>query len=506
MKPAWLLSALLALLAVTAGAPADPPRARLGFSQIMQPTPDLSKAPPALPPPAQTYPIDLCTALRLAEADNPTVGIGRQAIQEALAEQRRANALLLPTLRAGSNFHRHLGVLQSSFGEIRHVESEALYVGGGARALAAETVGFPMVQLFSPLADAFFEPLVARRQVAVRRNQSAATTNQVLLEVANRFLELVSAEAELGALLQSERDMNEIVRLTAAFAEAGRAREADARRARGEALLLHTERQRVEERLAVASANLAEVLNLDPVVRLQTPARATGLLELVDLYRDLEGLVAQAQASRPEVAALAAETARLQAQVVQEKARPLLPTLAVNYSAGTFGGGTNRVDLVPVNSNFGRFGSRADFDVLAYWTVQNAGVGNRARQNERLAQREIAAVEQVRILNLVRREVVSAYGRAEAGLRRVAIAREQLRHAEDGFAADLRRTRGGEGLPIELLNSMTRLVRARLTLIEAILEYNRGQFQLFVALGQKPTNACPAECGSGPADAGSRLP
>src|SRR5262249_29157183 len=84
---------------------------------------------------------------------------------------------------------------------------------------------------------------------------------------------------------------------------------------------------------------LAEVLNLDTAVRLQTPAQATGLLELVDLRRDLEGLVAQAQASRPEVAALAAETARRQAQVVQERARPFLPTLSVGYSAGTFGGG-----------------------------------------------------------------------------------------------------------------------------------------------------------------------
>ncbi len=507
MKTGWPLSALLVLTAVAARCPADPPAARLGVAQeappaegsgALKPAPDLSKAPPALPPPVQSYPIDLCTALRLAEADNPTVGISRQAIQEALADQLRANVLLLPSLRAGTNFHRHLGVLQNSFGEIRHVDSSSLYVGGGARTLAAETVAFPMVQLFSPLADAFFEPLVARRQVAVRRNESAATTNRILLEVASRFLELVSAEAELGALLRSERDMNEIVQLTTAFAEAGRAREADAHRARGEAQLLHTERQRAEERVAVASANLAEVLNLDTAVQLQTPAQTTGLLELVDLHRDLEGLVTQAQAMRPEVAALAAETARRQAQVAEEKARPFLPTLSIGYSAGTFGGGTSRVDLVPVNSNFGRFGSRADFDVLAYWTVQNGGVGNRARQNERIAQREIAATEQVRILNLVRREVVAAYGRAEAGLRRVGIARQQLGYAEAGYAADLRRTRGGEGLPIELLNSMNRLVQARLAVIQSLLEYNRAQFALFVALGLKPTNACPADCGPGP--------
>jgi outer membrane protein TolC len=520
-----LVLGALAVVARPAPCPADPPAARLGSPVSLAPAaataqlpqaagqgagkgepaplpaqqkltpeelaPNLTKAPPALPPPVEVYPIDLCTALRLAEADNPTIGISRQAIQEALANQLRANALLLPSLRAGTNFHRHLGVLQSSFGEIRHVESEALYVGGGSRTLAAETVAFPMIQVFSPLADALFEPLVARRLVAVRRNQSAATTNQMLLEVASRFLELVSAEAELGALRATEEDMNQVVQLTAIFAKAGRARAADASRARGEALLLHTQEQRAEERVAVASANLAELLNLDTAIRLQTPAQATGLLQLVDLHADLEALVLQAQSRRPEIAASAAEIARRQAQFRAEQFRPWLPTISVGYSAGTFGGGTNRVDLVPANSNFGRFGSRADFDVIAWWTVQNAGVGNAALQNQRRAQRELATDEQLRLLNLVRREVVAAYGRTEAGRRRVDLARQRLESAEAGFRKDLRRIRGLQGLPIEILNSVERLGQARVALIQSLLEYNRGQFELFVALGQRPTNVCP---------------
>jgi outer membrane protein TolC len=460
-----------------------------------QSPPDLTGSPTALPPSDHSLPIDLCTALRLAEGDNPTIGISRQAIQEALADQLRANALLLPSLRAGGNYHDHQGVLQNSFGEIRHVHSDSLYVGGGARTLAAESVAFPMVQLFSPLADAFFEPLAARRLVAARRAQSAATTNQVLLEVASRFLELVSAEAELASLRQSEGDMKEVARLATVFGEAGEARESDASRARGAALLLHTEEQRAEERVAVASANLAEVLNLDTSVRLQTPGQATGLLELVDLRHDLDALVAQAQAVRPELAASAAETARRQALYREELFRPFLPTLSIGFSSGTFGGGTNRVDLV-ANPGFGKFGSRADFDVIAFWTAQNLGAGNAARQNERRAQREVTAFEQVRLLNLVRREVVSAYSRAEAGLRRVGIARERLRSAEDGFKEDLGRIRGGKGKPVELLNSAERLTRARLALIQSILEYNLGQFQLFVALGQRPTNACLPACAS----------
>jgi outer membrane protein TolC len=505
--PAALASRLIAILALVAPGAlpclAEPPAAAVTFQESKPaagapadplPVPrelvtDLAKAPPSLPAPAKIYPVDLCAALQLAEAENPTIGISRQAIQEALANQLRASALLLPHLRAGGNYHLHNGVLQTSFGEMRVLNESSLYAGAGARTLAAETVAFPGVQLFSPLADAFLEPLIARRFVAVREAQAAATSNQVLLEVTARFLELVTAEAELAALKQSEEDMNRIVQLTAAFAKTGQGRPADAFRARAESLVLHTERQRAEERVVVASANLAEVLNLDPAVQLASPAGGTGMVELMDLSKDPDIFVRQAQAGRPELAAAAAEISRRQAMLRQEQVRPFLPTLSVGYSAGTFGGYTNRSDLV-ANTAFGKFGSRADFDVIAYWTAQNLGLGNVARQRERRVQRDIAATEQVEVLNLVRREVVAAYSRAEAGLRRVEIARQQLQTAEAGYAADLRRIQGGEGLPIEILNSMNRLATARQNLIRSMLEYNLGQFQLFVAVGRPPTLAC----------------
>jgi outer membrane protein TolC len=509
-----VLAAALSLLALSvAPCPADPPGTRKAMETSQRGAsgpaqaaaaqlapdeklpaprelaPDLAQEPPALPAPTKIYPIDLCTALRLAESENPTIGISRQAIQEALASQLRAKALLLPTLRAGTNYHLHNGVLQNSFGEMRVLNEASLYAGGGARALAAETVGIPMIQMFSPLADAFLEPLVARQFVAVQSARSAATSNRVLLEVASRFLELVSAEAEQVALHKTEIEMNQVVQLTAGFAKAGQGREADAHRARAEALLLHTEEQRAEERVAVASANLDEVLNLDTAVRLQTPAQATGLLQLMDLKNDPDIFVRQARAGRPELAAAAAEIGRRQAMLKQEQLRPFLPTISVAYSTGTFGGYTNRSDLV-ANTAFGQFGSRADFDVIAYWTAQNLGLGNVALQNQRRAQRDVATLEQIEMLNQVRREVVAAYGRAEAGLRRVDIARMQLETAEAGFREDLQRIRGGQGLPIEILNSVNRLASARQNIIRSLLEYNRGQFELFVAVGRPPAIAC----------------
>jgi outer membrane protein TolC len=67
-----------------------------------------------------------------------------------------------------------------------------------------------------------------------------------------------------------------------------------------------------------------------------------------------------------------------------------------------------------------------------------------------------------------------------------------LETAEAGYRQDLLRIRGGQGLPIELLDSLQRLVTARQAIVAAVIGYDEAQFQLFVALGQPPMVALPS--------------
>jgi outer membrane protein TolC len=444
---------------------------------------NLSQAPSALPASPEVHPIDLDTALHLAEAENPTIGMARQAIQAALADQLRARAMMLPHLRAGLNYHLHNGVLQTSFGEMRRVNDSSFYLGGGARALAAETVAYPAVQIYSHLGDAIFEPLAARRLVSENRARSAAVANDMLLQVALRYLELVRAEAQRSALIASEVDMYEVVRITAAYARVQQGRPADAARAQSEALLLHADRQLREEEIGVASSELGRLLNLDPSVRLTSPVGAIGVVQLVDPQVPLKALIQRGLASRPELAAQRAEIERQSIRVRQERTRPLFPTISVGYSAGTFGGQTNRTDLVPVEPGFG---ARTDFDVIAYWTLQNAGVGNAALVKQRRAQRGEAVFEQTRLMNLVGREVAEAHALSDGHYQKLLIAERRLKTAVRGFQEDLTRIKGAAGIPIEVLNSLRLLTRARLVLVEETFAYDVAQFRLFVALGQAP--------------------
>ena len=93
-------------------------------------------SPPVIPPPSGEYPLDLATALRLADVANPTIGRARTVILDALAQQLTARTLLVPSLNGGGNYHGHNGALQRPTGKIELISEQSLYLGAGAGAVA----------------------------------------------------------------------------------------------------------------------------------------------------------------------------------------------------------------------------------------------------------------------------------------------------------------------------------------------------------------------------------
>src|SRR5690242_7580613 len=58
-----------------------------------------------LPPDVERMTIDLGSALRLADLQNPRMALAREMIVESIAQHKEARALWLPTLAAGANYH-----------------------------------------------------------------------------------------------------------------------------------------------------------------------------------------------------------------------------------------------------------------------------------------------------------------------------------------------------------------------------------------------------------------
>jgi outer membrane protein TolC len=442
-----------------------------------------AQPPSALPAFPSHYPIDLTSALRLAEVENPVIAGARTQISAALAERKAAYALLLPTLRAGGNYHGHVGNYQRSSGRILAVSSQSLYYGGGAGAIGSGTIppDTAAVQIASPLADAFFEPLAAQRRLVAAKANAAATSNNVLLEVATLYLDLEAAELRLEVTRTTAEQAAEVAKLTVSYSKVGRQPPSDGDRSLSELRLFQAAVQRAEQEVSVASTRLVHRLHLNPTVRVHTEGLAPSVLTLIDPALTPAQLLEIALRTRPELVSATAEVDRAEVRLGQELARPLLPTISVTFSGGNFGGGSN---LVP--PTMGQYGGRTNFDVLAYWTLRGLGVGNLGIQKQRRAQIGEAVGARSVVTNQVRREVVAAHAQSAANLRRLESTRKSLESAELGYTADLKRAQGAVGRPIEVLDSLRLLNHAKLEVIGALIGYDQAQFRLFVALGSPP--------------------
>ena len=170
----------------------------------------LDKAAPVSPPPASILdpnakPIDLAASLKLAGVDNPEILLARQRVVEAVALRQLAAAQILPNLNVGTSFDSHTGNLQQSNGNILSVNRTALYAGMGSYAVGAGTVNIPGLLLQGNLTEGIFGYLTARQLVHQREFESLAVRNDVLLQVATGYVDLLYAEGHLAVVAADPR-------------------------------------------------------------------------------------------------------------------------------------------------------------------------------------------------------------------------------------------------------------------------------------------------------------
>jgi outer membrane protein TolC len=434
----------------------------------------------------RNMPIDLNTALRLAGVQNPELNLARQRTLEAVALRQLAAAQILPTLNPGTNYDTHTGALQQSNGNILTVNRSAVYVGAGSNAVAAGTVNIPGVMLSGNISDGIFAYLVSRQVVREREFATIAVRNQTFLNVTIAYSELTRAEARRAIAMQAREEARLVARLTADYATQGEGRFADAHRAATELAKRETNFQEADGQILIASARLAQLLNLDPSIRFHPTDAWVVPHQVVPDPIPIAELIAIALLQRPELAERRAAIRESFLALEGAKILPFSPTVLLGYSAGGFGGGSNLVRPV-----FGAFGYRTDFDAIGYWTIRNLGVGNVALIKLANARLQASRFQELEVLNQVRADVAAAYARTHVRFAQIHTTEQAVITGARAFREDYDRIRlraERDVLPIELLDSFRLLARARDNLVDAIVDYNESQFQMFVALGQPPAN------------------
>jgi outer membrane protein TolC len=402
--------------------------------------------------------------------------LARQRVEEAYARLDQAKLLWVPDLVSGPSYQRHDGRLQDTLGNIVSTSKSSLFEGGGA-ALRLET------------SDALFAPLVARRLVQASQAASAAVEHSVQLDVALAYLELLLVHGQLAVNADILARDQELQRRAETAERAGLTKTtADPNRARTEVQLRLQERTLLIGQARVVSARLARLLLLRPTVGLIPAESAVVPVRLVDEAGPLDDLVALGLMNRPELDESRALVAASLARWRQARLGPLFPRLEVSYIAGTFGGG--------MNGSVNNFGARGDGIAQAVWELHNLGFGDRARARERQAQYNEAAFRVVELQSRVAEEVVSAAQTAQARRDALLAAQTAVREASEMWRKLERASFGILGPrreldSLEALLAVQALAQARASYLSEVIEYNRAQFQLFVALGQPPLLALP---------------
>jgi outer membrane protein TolC len=430
---------------------------------------------PLLPPNVEVRDVTMANVLASVAGRNPQVGFATQRYAEAYARLIAARVLWLPAINAGVGWNNHAGPVQGSDGVVINAARSSLTAGLGVQTIGAGSPVVPGLFANFHAADAIFQPRIANRAAAARDAAVRTTVNNLLLDASVAYLDLLRAHQLYAITVDIRGHAEELARATADFARTGQGNEADADRAATEWSIRQNEVVRAEEEIQVASARVVELLNDDPRFFLRPLEPAIAPVELVPLDTPLQTLLPTGLTNRPELA----EAQHLVGEAVHryrlEKASPWLPNFLVGSSYAGFGGGNGS----QIDNTAGRF----DLDAIAYWQVRSLGVGEYAARRETRARYEQTRFEQVRVVNLVNREIVEANAQVQARHRQIAISQQAVERAVASFDRNLRRVRDLQGLPIETLQSIQALDQARREYLRALVDYNTAQFRLQRALG-----------------------
>ena len=444
----------------------------------------------------RSVPIDLGSALRLAGFENLELIQSRQRVEFAVAVQQLTAAQILPNLNLGTNYDAHTGNLQQASGKILNLQRSALYVGAGANAVAAGSVSIPGLQWNLNISESIYNYLAARKRSEQSRFANQAVENEVLLKVAVGYTDLLQARAHLSLTILTRNDAREVARLTANYAITGDGRQSDADRAATELRRREEDVYAARAEAGHASRRLAELLNLNVTTPLRPVESQVVPQAIVPQRIPLAELVTIALLDRPE---LKARQTAIQAALLEldsAKLLPFSPQVMLGFSGGVFGGGSNLVasstppaaGLPPNQPRFGDFKDRTDIDAILYWSVRNLGIGNKALIDVARARAKSADYEQQVTLDQVRREVAEAFVRTHIRFAEIEARARGVKAGTEALSGDLIRVQGREGLPIEVLDSLRHLATERQDYLDAIADYNRAQFELYVALGKPPAD------------------
>jgi outer membrane protein TolC len=425
------------------------------------------------------FPINLATALRLADARPIMVAMAQAEVWVAEARLQQARVLWVPTLNIGFDYLRHDGGGPDFNKGIMTAPSVNFFYGGAGAILSVGTT------------DAIFRPLEARQVLNAQHWEIQGQKNNALLDTAKAYFTVHQQRGIYASTLYCiERGHDLIERIAQLSRDLVPQVEVD--RARN--LVADLEQSAVSSRQEwrVSSANLTQVLRLDPRAVVVPLEHDHLQVTLIEPGRLLDDLIPIALTNRPELAKNQALVQATIAALRREKMRPLTPSILINgfqtpnelIQAGIFGLGSN--------TSLNQWTGRADFSAQPLWQLQSMGIGNLAMIKAQRGEESKAIIELFKMQDQVAADVTRAHARLQSAAMRVIQADRALRTGiitfNGNFQGLQQTTRFGDVLvlvnrPQEVVFALQLMQVAFNEYFTTVADYNRAEFELFYAMG-----------------------
>ncbi|HWB09017.1 MAG TPA: TolC family protein [Pirellulales bacterium] len=453
---------------------------------------------PPLEPGDLRLPINLATALRLADARPLIIAAAQASAWSAEGQLQKAKVLWVPSFVVASTYARHDGPVDFNQG-INVPYGVGIYgqpaPGGWGKPLNQNynwfIAGVSLYQVVA-MTDVIFQPLAARQVLDARRWDVQTAKNDVVLEVARAYFNVHRFRGQYaGALYTVKEGRRLIAAIDALRRDLIPAVELD--RARNLLAFLEQQAVSARENWRLASADLTLVLRLDPRAVCEPLEQDHLQITLIDAARPLDDLIPIGLRNRPELAANEAEVKAALVRIRQEKMRPMLPSILVT-GFQTPGGMTPQAAIFGTGhaGKLNSWGFRDDVSAQLVWQWNSFGLGNAALVKKRRGEQSEAVTKLAQAQDTVAAEINQAQARVQSAAARVVQAERSLRTGLVTFHRNyegLGQTRRFGNLletvyrPQEVVYALKLLHAAFNEYFNTVADYNTAQFMLFHALG-----------------------
>jgi outer membrane protein TolC len=405
-----------------------------------------------------TAPITVEQAVAIAERNNPSITLGEQNVTVARDQVRSAQSGALPTVGVNGTASYIPGAASESFTFNNQTIALASAFTAGAEATVSQPV-WPFNRWRAPVQ-------AARANVGINQQALLRTQQQVVLQARQAFFQLLSAQELLGVADYSVTVAQTQLKLANATFTAGTAPRLDVDQASASLADAQVSLEQAQNAVDVSRATLATQLGFPA----GTPIRIAPPTGLPNAPAQVEPLVQQAFAARPDLAQLAYQRRQLQAAISEARLEKApLANLSAGYNQPITGVSLSGIQGWSVAATIG-------------FTLYNGG-----KEEADVS----AAKEQLRQIDTVQRQlelgitldVRQAWLNLRNALQQLTSAEQQRVAADEAVRISELRYQNGEGILLEVEQARLRATQARTSSAQARFQAQTAAAQLDFAVG-----------------------